>query len=202
MNLSKSILISLSLIFLLISCNESRKNKEIKQDFTAQNKLKYAKGFEIQHFKNYKKLVIKAPYKDSKETYEFILTNSKSSTQLNSIKVPINTIVVTSTTHIPMLELLNVENAIAAIGMATLSGVHNDEIFNSLSSLQNELTEQRKDAFKYAQSSLIISYFNGLKEGIYSGNEMSIPINQEVYTILLKQLNLLYRYGYLFSEVI
>jgi len=112
MNLSKSILISLSLIFLLISCNESRKNKEIKQDFTAQNKLKYAKGFEIQHFKNYKKLVIKAPYKDSKETYEFILTNSKSSTQLNSIKVPINTIVVTSTTHIPMLELLNVQNSL------------------------------------------------------------------------------------------
>lgn len=28
--------------------------------------------------------------------------------------------------------LINVENAIAAIGMATLSGVHNDEIFNSL----------------------------------------------------------------------
>ena len=26
--------------------------------------------------------------------------------------------------------LINVENAVAAIGMATLSGVHNDEIFN------------------------------------------------------------------------
>lgn len=29
--------------------------------------------------------------------------------------------------------LLNVENAVAAIGMATIAGVHNDEVFNSLS---------------------------------------------------------------------
>jgi len=77
-----------------------------------------------------------------------------------------------------------------------------DTLDSSTYNEDTDLTEQRKDVFKYAQSSLIISYFNGLKEGIYSGNERSIPINQEVYTILLKQLNILYRYGYLFSEVI
>ena len=77
-----------------------------------------------------------------------------------------------------------------------------DRLDSSYYNEDTTLTEQRQDAFRYAQSSLIISYFNGLKEGIYSGNERSIPINQEVYTILLKQLNMLYRFGMLWSEVI
>jgi|LGVE01.1.fsa_nt_gb hypothetical protein len=65
------------------------------------------------------------------------------------------------------------------------------------------LTSERQDAFRYAQSSLIISYINGLKEGVYNGREGSITVNQEVYTILLKQLNMLYGFNVLFpNEVI
>jgi iron complex transport system substrate-binding protein len=75
--------------------------------------IKYAKGFEIQLFKGYKKLTITNPYPDAKETFEFILTRSLDST-LNTpqIVTPVQKIVVTSTTHVPMLELLNVENSL------------------------------------------------------------------------------------------
>jgi iron complex transport system substrate-binding protein len=91
------------------SCKESTTNKQINIS-KVENSIKYAKGFDIQYFKNYKKLVIKAPYKDSKETFEFILSDTLLKNNSNSIKTPLNSIVVTSTTHIPMLELLQVES--------------------------------------------------------------------------------------------
>ncbi|UMB54570.1 ABC transporter substrate-binding protein [Lutibacter sp. A64] len=100
----------LILIFsVLFSCKDANAPKENTKKIS-KNTLKYAKGFEIQHFKNYSKLIIKAPYKDSKETFEFILSDTVLKNTSNTIKTPINSIVVTSTTHIPMLELLEVEN--------------------------------------------------------------------------------------------
>ena len=97
------------LIVSFFSCKESNSNK-INNKNVLKSSIKYAKGFEIEHYKDYKKLIIKAPYKDSKETFEFILTNNSTSSLKNAIKTPLNSIVVTSTTHIPMLELLKVEN--------------------------------------------------------------------------------------------
>lgn len=97
------------LIISFFSCKESNSNK-INNKNVLKSSIKYAKGFEIEHYKDYKKLIIKAPYKDSKETFEFILTNNSTSSLKNTIKTPLNSIVVTSTTHIPMLELLKVED--------------------------------------------------------------------------------------------
>lgn len=97
----------LILVLFLFSCkNEQQTNA----DTTINSRIKYAKGFDIQHFKAYTKLTIKAPYQNAKETFEFIITNSKSNNNLNTIQTPINSIVVTSTTHIPFLELLKVED--------------------------------------------------------------------------------------------
>ena len=93
----------------LFSCKKEKKLSSLKIS-NITSSIKYAKGFDIEYFKTYKKLVIKAPYPNSTETFEFILTNSKSNNELNTIQIPINSIVVTSTTHIPFLELLNAEN--------------------------------------------------------------------------------------------
>jgi len=91
--------------FLLVSCN-SKNKKSQKQLETAT--IKYAKGFDIQHFKTYSKLIIKAPFQNSNDTFEFILTKQPKND--NELQIPLKKIVVTSTTHIPMLELLNSEN--------------------------------------------------------------------------------------------
>jgi iron complex transport system substrate-binding protein len=78
--------------------------------------IKYAKGFDVQYFKNYKKLIIKSPYQNSEEQFEYILRNSKkeniTAVSGTIITTPIQKVVVTSTTHIPMLELLGVENSL------------------------------------------------------------------------------------------
>jgi len=103
-------ILTLTFLVLLFSCKNEHNNRPSKEKNSSENSIKYAKGFDIQHFNNYTKLTIKAPYQNSKETFEFILTHSKTTTNLDTIQTPIKSIVVTSTTHIPFLELLNVED--------------------------------------------------------------------------------------------
>jgi len=94
----------------LFSCKKNLKNDQSILKEQKESTIKYAKGFDIQYFKDYTKLIVKAPYQNSKETFEYILTNSNSDTNLKTLQIPIKSFVSTSTTHIPMIELLNVEN--------------------------------------------------------------------------------------------
>ncbi|WP_323370449.1 ABC transporter substrate-binding protein [Xanthomarina sp. F1114] len=86
----------------------------------AKTELAHAKGFEIKHHENFTSLIIKSPWPESKKTYHYALVhkNMASKVTLNKdnfdgiITVPIEKMVVTSTTHIPALELLEVENTL------------------------------------------------------------------------------------------
>ncbi len=100
--------------FLLISCQPKKAQKEVFKKSKQSFQVKYAKGFDIQYFDSYKKLTIKTPYPDATEQFEYIIetpsTKSGIDWKLPSLRIPIQDIVVTSTTHIPMLELLQVED--------------------------------------------------------------------------------------------
>ena len=110
MRIFKNIVFILSLI-LFINCTADKK-------ITSQNSSsQYAQGFEIQEFDDYKKLIIKSPYPNSKQQFSYFLVDDDTDkTQFSSdailIQIPIKSIVVTSTTHIPMLELLDVQNSL------------------------------------------------------------------------------------------
>lgn len=111
MKLQKFLLFFL-LVSIFYSCKTEQKQAILKENSTS---IKYAKGFDIQSFDTYKKLIIKSPYPDAKEQFEYIIipkgkTISKALKDLIIIRTPIEQIVVTSTTHIPMLELLEAEN--------------------------------------------------------------------------------------------
>lgn len=102
-------LIIISISF--FSCkNDNKKVSPTNSKIYYSTPLKYAKGFSIQHFKKYIKLTIKAPYPNSNKNFEFILTKQKNDSLPNAIQIPLKSVVVTSTTHIPMLELLDEEN--------------------------------------------------------------------------------------------
>jgi len=108
----QKILLFFLLVSIVVSCKTEHKQAVLKEINTH---IKYAKGFDIQYFDSYKKLIIKAPYPEAKEQYEFIIiqkgkTLPEELKNLKIIRTPIQRFVVTSTTHIPMLELLNVEN--------------------------------------------------------------------------------------------
>ena len=85
----------------------------------SKTSIKYAKGFDIQTYKGYTKLIIKSPYPDAKQYQEFILVSDKKFDfdGSNKIYVPVKKLVATSTTHIPMIEILDETNSL--IGFPT-----------------------------------------------------------------------------------
>lgn len=99
-------IVYLLLAFILTACTTKPKKKiEINSTST----IKYAKGFDIVKVDNQTNLIIKTPYPGAEEETVYKIVSKKSS-EKNTIKTPLNSVVVTSTTDIPMLELLNAEN--------------------------------------------------------------------------------------------
>ena len=102
------------LSFSLVECkNESKPNVII----SAKNEVRYAKGFSIQNYDGYSVVKVKNPWPKATKTYTYILKEKNGIVpdrlkQNLIISVPIKTIVVTSTTHIPSLELLDEVNTI------------------------------------------------------------------------------------------
>ncbi|WP_420553174.1 ABC transporter substrate-binding protein [Tenacibaculum aiptasiae] len=93
--------------FLFLQCKKSE-NKEISKSETISSPIKYAKGFDIITQDGQKKLVFKRVFQNSKKQFVYTLSNSTNISK-NEIKTPIERLVVTSTTHVPMLELLSSE---------------------------------------------------------------------------------------------
>lgn len=112
----KTILVLLLFFVFSSSCKPDKTGSNQEGSTKTSLQIKYANGFEIVQFKGYKKLIIKAPYPNSKEVFEYLLYSSslskKPTAVLPTIPVPVEKIVVTSTTHIPMLEALGVENTL------------------------------------------------------------------------------------------
>ena len=117
-------LASYSFFLLLVIFSFSCK-KEILKETTApisKSTIKYAKGFDIVFVNGLKKLIIKTGYQNATTIFEYLILNKtakKASLNNQTIQVPIKEIVVTSTTHIPMVELLNEESSIVGFPHAT-----------------------------------------------------------------------------------
>ncbi len=94
-------------VTLFISSCKTDKKDTIKTNNDKSFSIEHATGFDIVKEENQTKLIIKTPYPNSKETFTYTLGNENS-----DIKTPINKIVVTSTTHIPVLELLGKEQTL------------------------------------------------------------------------------------------
>ena len=98
---------------IIVSCSSPQK----KETTTVTQTLKYAKGFSITTENGLKKIIIGNPYKNAEKKYEYLLVpkgettpNHKSDVQV--IRTPVEKIIVTSTSHIPLLELLEKENTL------------------------------------------------------------------------------------------
>lgn len=113
--------------FLFIQCKkESQQEAEIQ---SPANEIHYAKGLEIYKHNGFTIVKITSPWPNAKEQFTYILQKKNgiipdSLKQFTAISVPIKSIVVTSTTHIPALELLGVEN--------TLVGFPNTDYISSV----------------------------------------------------------------------
>ena len=103
------------------SCKqEEKKLDKSTKEIIPKSIVKYAKGFDIFKYNNITKLIIKSPYQEEKKEYIYQIRN-KIDIDSNAvyfdglypvILVPIKKMVATSTTHIPMIELLGEEKSL------------------------------------------------------------------------------------------
>ncbi len=120
--------VSLLSLFFFESCKSDTKAIATSKN-KIQNSIRYAKGFELYHYSNFSILKITRPWPNAQKTNEFVL--HKKGIQLpdslvnhTAVIIPIKKIVATSTTHIPSLEMLHVEN--------TLVGFPNTDYISSV----------------------------------------------------------------------
>ncbi len=116
---SHILVLSLILLHVLATFSSCKREREADGDtgveIATDYQIKYAKGFDIQYFKKYKKLTIKSPYPDSKQDLVYILTrkDNGATDEPEHIQIPLSKIVATSTTHVPMLEILGAADVLA-----------------------------------------------------------------------------------------
>ena len=109
-----------SLFYFLIGLLFIQCQKDTKKDLDPMlvpNSIQYAKGLEIYKQKGYSLVKITNPWPQAKASFSYILKDKNAIIpahlkSLPVITVPIQSIVVTSTTHIPALEMLGVENTL------------------------------------------------------------------------------------------
>lgn len=110
----KKLLIFSCLFLVFFSCKKELAKNNVKP--VEKSNVKYAKGFDIITNNKSKRLIIKSAYKNAKEIFKYNIQKKNVHTILDdkyvTIKVPTKRIVVTSTTHIPMIELLNKETSV------------------------------------------------------------------------------------------
>lgn len=113
--LNSRYLLFTALLFCFHACEEKRNPAKIdKINIESKYSIKYAQGFDIQYYNGYKKLIIKSPYPDADQYQEFVLIadNEKDFDGLNKLFIPIKRMVATSTTHVPMIEILGETNSL------------------------------------------------------------------------------------------
>ena len=109
-----------SMVFLFgCKTNNEKDNTKIS---TVTNSVKYAKGLELFHYKGFTVMKVTKPWPEATTGFTYILKEKDgiipdSLKQFPVISIPIHSIVVTSTSHIPALEMLGVENSL--IGFPT-----------------------------------------------------------------------------------
>lgn len=97
------------LLITVLSCKDENKIDITETIEGEEMLLKYANGFSIIAFDGYKILEIKNPWPNAEKSFKYVLSSDKSKGEITN---PIEKIVVTSTTHIPALELLGVEQTL------------------------------------------------------------------------------------------
>jgi iron complex transport system substrate-binding protein len=105
----------LSLLF-LFGCKPNDAKEKTKISAVA-NSVMYAKGLELYHYEGFTVMKVTKPWPEATSGFTYILKQKNgivpdSLKHIPVITVPIQSIVVTSTTHIPALEMLGVENTL------------------------------------------------------------------------------------------
>lgn len=110
----------LLVILTFVCCKNEPKAELAKTSETEVLDLKYAKGFSVNDLGNFKVLTITKPWPKAEKVFKYAIISKAEMAHTSFLKEdydgfivdPVQNIVVTSTTHIPALELLGVEHTL------------------------------------------------------------------------------------------
>ena len=125
----KSVLLLCVLSF--IGCKQNNELAPLAKKAVSNNLIHYATGFSITKHEGFSIVKVSNPWPKANKKYTYILKEKNgivpdSLHQFTTISVPIQTIVVSSTTHIPSLEMLGVENSL--VGFPHLNYISSEKV--------------------------------------------------------------------------
>lgn len=183
-NMRLLVLFSISL-FILTSCKEDKgSTKNSSQKNTEKADIKYAKGFSITNYKTHKEVTVTSPWPNSKEIYNYILVKKGASIPEHKendiiVKTPIEKLVVMSTTNIPALEYLNIDDKL--IGFPSTDFISSEKTRaridkGEVKDLNNDL-EINMELLLELQPDLVIGFsVNGNNKTLNQIEKFNIPV--------------------------
>ncbi|MCH2488832.1 MAG: ABC transporter substrate-binding protein [Flavobacteriales bacterium] len=117
-------------VLILVGCNsETKKNTTTVSEEKIATTVTYANGFTVQQQDAYKVITLTNPWPGADKQFTYALVDDKSVLPASEtfdavINIPVETIVVTSTTHIPSLEMLQVSESL--IGFPNLDYISSE----------------------------------------------------------------------------
>ena len=134
LKMQKSYII-ICLFISFISCKEQKENNVEVETSNEDSKIEFAQGFDITYYEGYKVITLKNAWPGAEKVFKYALVED--GIQLDSredydevINVPIDNIVVTSTTHIPSLEMIGVDESL--IGFPNLDYISSEKTRNRI----------------------------------------------------------------------
>lgn len=102
-----------------------------KKKNNTPSEIKYAKGFSLKNYGAFSIVTVSNPWPNSNKTFTYVLHKKNSIIpdslkRFQHIQIPIKNIVVTSTTHIPSLEMLDVTDKL--IGFPNLNYISSEKV--------------------------------------------------------------------------
>lgn len=107
-------MIFIASFFILTGCKKNENTETVKAE-NVKNSIEYASGLSIVKYDNYSVVTVSNPWPNANKDFKYILKEKDAKVPdslqtYTTIQVPLTSVVVTSTTNIPFLEMLEVEN--------------------------------------------------------------------------------------------
>lgn len=123
-------------VLIFTSCKNEEKDLSFRNTATDTLLVEYAKGFSIVQHRGFKILKVNSPWPNADKDFTYLLSEENAKLPENikydyKITIPLQKIVVTSTTHIPSLEMLNEENTLVGFpGLDYISSVKTRDLIS------------------------------------------------------------------------
>ncbi|AXT19681.1 ABC transporter substrate-binding protein [Flavobacteriaceae bacterium AU392] len=178
------IIIGFSLVF--FSCKEEKKDVLVASEAKTgvSQEIKYAKGFSITKHEAYKEIKVTSAWPASEKTFRYLLVKKgnslpKQDKNTHIIQLPIQSVVVMSTTNIPSLEYLNVDSLL--VGFPSTDYISSEKTRANIDSgkikdLNNDLELNMELLLELAPELVIGFSVNGNNKTLDQIEKFEIPV--------------------------